>query len=207
MSRKKAGSAWMRRHVADVFVQRSVREGYRSRAAYKLQEIDRRDRLMAPGMAVVDLGAAPGGWSQVARERVGASGRVVAVDVLPMKAVPGVMQVSGDILEPGTVERVIDSLGGAGADLVLSDMAPNLTGVAATDQARCEALVEAALAVALRVLKPGGAMVVKLFHGSGFERALALLGAGFGEVVVRKPEASRSRSSEAYAVAKRRLKA
>lgn len=188
----------MRRHVTDAYVKRAKQEGYRSRAAYKLQEIDTRDRLLRPGMTVVDLGAAPGGWSQVAAERVGAKGRVVALDLLEMALIPGVEFLQGDFREQAVEARLAQVLGGAGADLVISDMAPNMSGEAVTDQARCIELAELALEFACKALKPGGQFLVKAFHGEGFEGFLGLMRSRFVKVAVRKPGASRGRSSETY---------
>jgi 23S rRNA (uridine2552-2'-O)-methyltransferase len=193
---------WMREHVNDSFVQRAQREGYRSRAAYKLQEIADRDGLLKPGHVVVDLGAAPGGWSQLAAQRVGAQGRVIAIDLLPMTPVRGVEVLLGDFRDEATYQALAERLGGAKADLVLSDMAPNLTGIASTDQVRGIALAELALEFAVEHLKPGGALLVKTFHGAGFEAFLRALRGAFEQVVTRKPDASRSRSSETYLLGK-----
>jgi 23S rRNA (uridine2552-2'-O)-methyltransferase len=192
----------MKEHVADAWVKRARAEGRRSRAAYKLDEIAARDRLLAPGMTVVDLGAAPGGWSQVARARVGPTGRVIALDRLPMPALPGVVFVQGDFEDEAVVEELQRALKGQKADLVLSDMAPNITGVAVTDQARMAVLAELALDFALKHLKPKGNFLVKSFQGAGFEPLLRALRTRFESVAVRKPEASRSRSSEVYLVAR-----
>jgi 23S rRNA (uridine2552-2'-O)-methyltransferase len=194
----KTSKAWMRRHVSDAYVKRARQEGYRSRAAYKLMEIDARDRLLRPGMTVVDLGSAPGGWSQVAAERVGARGRVVALDLLEMAPVSGVAFLQGDFRDPAVEARLADLLGGTGADLVLSDMAPNISGVAVTDQARSIELAELAMEFACRRLQPGGRFLVKVFHGEGFEGFLRQMRARFRKVAVRKPGASRDRSSETY---------
>lgn len=187
----------MRRHLRDPYVKQALHSGYRSRAAFKLIEIDRRDRLLRPGLAVVDLGAAPGGWSQVAKERVGSAGRVVAVDAAAMEALPGVVFIRGDAGDLELRRAVRAALGGS-ADLVLSDMAPNLTGVAAADEARSQALVSVALAFAGDMLKPEGCMLVKLFHGSGLDAVIRALRGAFREVAMRKPAASRSRSGEVY---------
>jgi 23S rRNA (uridine2552-2'-O)-methyltransferase len=194
----KTSRAWMRRHVTDAYVKRARQEGYRSRAAYKLMEIDARDRLLRPGMTVVDLGAAPGGWSQVAAERVGPKGRVLALDLLQMTPLAGVEFLQGDFRDADVEARLADALGSTGADLVLSDMAPNISGVAVTDQARSIELAELAMEFACKWLKPGGRFLVKLFQGEGFEGFLKLMQARFRKVVVRKPGASRDRSSETY---------
>ena len=192
---------WMRRHVNDPFVQRAQREGWRSRAAYKLIEIADRDRLLRAGQVVLDLGAAPGGWSQVARQRVGAAGRVVAVDVLEMAPLPGVEFLRGDFETDAVVLDLVQRLGARGIDLVLSDMAPNLSGIGVADQARMMALAEAALAFAVEHLKPEGALLVKSFHGAGFDGFLRVLRQTFERVVVRKPAASRGGSRETYLLA------
>jgi|SRR5262245_57688213 len=196
------GKTWMGEHVADVFVKRARAEGMRSRAAYKLAEIAGRDRLFHPGMVVVDLGAAPGGWSQVAARSVGPGGRVVAVDLLEMPPVPGVTFIRGDFRDVFTLAELERTLAGAQPDLVLSDMAPNLTGIASTDQARALEVAEAARDFALKRLKPQGNLVVKLFQGAGYEGYFKSLQSRFRSVAARKPEASRSRSSEVYVLAK-----
>ena len=196
------GKDWMKEHVADAYVKRAKAEGMRSRAAYKLEEIARRDRLLKPGAVVVDLGAAPGGWSQVAAERVGPRGRVVALDLLEMPALPGVTFIQGDFHDVKTIEQLERVLGGEKADLVLSDMAPNLSGIAMSDQARAIELAELALDFALKHLKPQGNFLVKTFQGAGFEAFLRGLRGRFGAVAVRKPEASRDRSSEVYLLGK-----
>ena len=196
------GKDWMKEHVADAYVKRAKAEGMRSRAAYKLDEIAARDRLLKPGMIVVDLGAAPGGWSQVAAERVGPRGRVIALDVLEMRGLAGVIFVLGDFHDAKSVEALERALGGEKVDLVLSDMAPNLSGIAVSDQARALELAELALDFALKHLKPQGNFLVKTFQGAGFDSFLKTLRSRFGSVAVRKPEASRSRSSEVYLVGK-----
>jgi 23S rRNA (uridine2552-2'-O)-methyltransferase len=192
----------MREHVTDRFVQQAQREGYRSRAAYKLAQLCDRDRLISPGMTVVDLGSAPGGWSQVAAKRVGAKGRVIAVDVLDMAPIQGVTFIHGDFREPETLAAVEKALGDARADLVVSDMAPNISGIAIADQARATHLAELALAFAVEYLKPGGHFLVKAFQGSGFVELRGELRVHFRELLTRKPEASRGRSSEIYLLGK-----
>jgi 23S rRNA (uridine2552-2'-O)-methyltransferase len=192
----------MARHVADPYVRKARAAGYRSRAAFKLAEIDRADRLFAPGQCVVDLGAAPGGWSQIAVERVGPAGRVIAVDLLEMAPLAGVTIVRGDFTDEAVLRAVALALGGERADLVLSDMAPNLSGVAASDQARSLHLCELALEFAVGHLKPGGGLLVKAFQGEGFPEFLRRLRTGFARVDSRKPGASRSRSSEMYLLAR-----
>jgi 23S rRNA (uridine2552-2'-O)-methyltransferase len=198
----KSSKAWMREHVADPYVRRANAEGWRSRAAFKLQQMAEKDRLLKPGMTVVDLGAAPGGWSQVAAKAVGATGRVIAVDLLEMEPVPGVTVISGDFSEDGTLAAVEAGLGGRQADLVLSDMAPNISGIAAADQARSIGLAELALDFSLKHLKPQGNFLVKLFHGAGYDEFVGTMRRSFVQVLTRKPLASRSRSSEVYLLGK-----
>ena len=202
MARNKTSKAWMQEHVTDPYVRRAQAEGMRSRAAYKLQQLAERDKLLQPGMVVVDLGAAPGGWSQVASRAVGATGRVLAVDLLEMLPVAGVTFIHGDFGDDAVLAAVQQALGGQGADLVLSDMAPNISGVASVDQARSVGLAELALDFAVNHLKPRGNLLVKVFQGSGFDALVAAIRRRFVQVVIRKPEASRSRSSEVYVVAK-----
>ena len=189
----------MIRHVRDPYVKQAARAGYRSRAAFKLLELDARDRLLRPGMRVLDLGAAPGGWSQVAASRVGPAGRVVACDLAPMQPIAGVRFIQGDLRDRVLRAQLEEALG-AKADLVLSDMAPNLSGVASADEARAQELVEAALVSSVELLKPEGALLVKMFHGSGLEDVIQRMRAIFADVDIRKPPASRSRSSEVYAL-------
>lgn len=202
MKRSASSKQWLRRHVNDPYVQRSKREGYRSRSAYKLIEIDDRDRILAPGAVIVDLGAAPGGWAQVAAKRAGRAGRIVAIDLLEMEAVAGVTFIRGDFSAQAGLAAVEVALAGAKADVVLCDMAPNLSGIAITDQARCMALAELARDFALSHLKPGGVLVVKAFQGAGYEEFHKSLRAGFDKVVVRKPDASRGESTELYLLAR-----
>ena len=196
------GKTWMNEHVSDVFVKRARAEGMRSRAAYKLEEIAARDRLLRPGMVVVDLGAAPGGWSQVTAERVGEHGRVIALDLIDMPALPGVHFIRGDFRDVSTAAALERALGDSGVDLVLSDMAPNLSGIASVDQARALELAELARDFALKHLKPQGNLLVKMFQGAGHAGLLRELRERFHAVVTRKPGASRSRSSEVYVLAK-----
>lgn len=193
----------MREHVNDPFVQRAKAEGYRSRAAFKLKQIDARDKLFRPGMVVVDLGATPGGWSQVAAKIVGPRGKVIAVDLLPLEPLPGVLFIQGDFENPQVFRAVETALGGLHrADLVLSDMAPNISGIGISDQARALGLAELALDCALKLLKKDGAFVVKLFHGAGFDEYVRTVRQAFQKVSVRKPEASRDRSAETYLFAR-----
>ncbi|CAL94003.1 23S rRNA (uridine(2552)-2'-O)-methyltransferase RlmE [Azoarcus olearius] len=198
MKRNKTSKAWMHEHLNDTYVQRANAEGYRARAAYKLMEIDERDRLLRPGRVVVDLGAAPGSWCQVARQRVGSDGRVLALDILPMDPVPGVDFLQGDFTEDAVLAELESRLAGAAVDLVLSDMAPNLSGVATVDQARSIYLCELALDFARRHLKPGGQFLVKVFQGEGFMGFRKAMDEVFLSVQVRKPKASRDRSAEVY---------
>ncbi|HEX9193765.1 MAG TPA: RlmE family RNA methyltransferase [Burkholderiales bacterium] len=203
MARSKSSKAWLRRHVNDPYVHRAKAHGYRSRAAYKLMEIAERDGLARPGDAVVDLGAAPGGWAQALAERVGRSGRVVAVDLLEVAPIPGVVVIRGDFRDEAVLKRVEAALRGRGLDLVVSDMAPNLSGVSATDQARSIALCELALEFARAHLKPDGAFLVKVFQGAGYPEFLAAMRGAFVEVASRKPGASRAGSSEMYLLGER----
>jgi 23S rRNA (uridine2552-2'-O)-methyltransferase len=193
----KSSKAWIRRHVSDAYVRQARQAGYRSRAAYKLLEMDRRDRLLKPGMRVLDLGAAPGGWSQVAAEKVKPGGKVVAVDLLEMKPIPGVTILKGDFREAN-----LEAALGGKADLVLSDMLPNVTGVPLVDQARAAELTLAAIALCRKSLKPDGAFLVKVFHGEAFDEVLRALAAAFETVAVRKPSASRGESRENYLLAR-----
>lgn len=202
MARSKSSSAWLKRHVNDPYVHRARAHGYRSRAAYKLVEIADRDGLARPGDAVVDLGAAPGGWAQALAERVGRSGRVFAVDLLDIAPISGVTVVRGDFREETVLQRLEDALGGRKLDLVVSDMAPNVSGVRATDQARSVHLCELALAFAKDHLKPRGAFLVKIFQGTGYPEFLAAMRALFIAVASRKPGASRGDSKEMYLVGK-----
>ena len=200
--RSKSSQRWLREHFDDTFVAQARQEGYRSRAVYKLAEIDRRDRLLRPGMRVVDLGAAPGGWSQYAADRVGPSGRVVSSDLLAMDPIPGVEIVTGDFRDEAVLRQILDALGEERADLVLSDIAPNLSGVDAVDQPRAMHLAELALDLAAGILKPNGAFLVKVFQGQGSDDFLRELRLRFRRVWIRKPQASRARSREVYVLAR-----
>jgi len=202
VARSKSSSRWLQEHVSDPYVKRAQKEGYRARSAYKLIELDERDHLLRPGMRVVDLGAAPGGWSQVAAARVGDKGRVLATDILPMDALRSVDFVQGDFREQAVLDELLRHLGSDRADLVLSDMSPNISGVDSADQAASIYLLELALDLVRRVLKPGGVFVAKLFQGVGSDDYLRELRKAFGKVTIRKPAASRSRSREVYVVAK-----
>lgn len=204
MARSKSSRRWLKEHFGDAYVQASQREGYRSRAAYKLQEIDDRDRLLRPGMSVVDLGAAPGGWCQYCADRLGGGGRIVALDMLPMDALADVVFLQGDFTEGEALSRLRAALEDNPVDLVLSDMAPNISGQAAVDQPRAMYLAELALAFADEALKPGGDFLVKVFQGQGFDAYLAELRNRFAKVQTRKPKASRDRSREVYLLARQR---
>ena len=202
MTKRKRSRRWLEEHFSDTYVKRAQQEGARSRAVYKLEEIDRRDRLLKPGMSVIDLGAAPGGWSEYAATRVGAHGRVVALDVLPMDALADVTFIQGDFREQEVFDQLMAVASERSVDLVLCDMAPNLSGVKATDQARAMYLVELALELAHRVLHDGGTLLVKMFQGEGSEEYLRALRESFSKILIRKPQASRSRSSEVYVLAR-----
>jgi 23S rRNA (uridine2552-2'-O)-methyltransferase len=202
MKRTKTSKQWMMEHIHDVYVQRAKAEGYRSRAAYKLIEVAERDKLLKPGMVVVDLGATPGGWSQVAAAKVGERGRVIALDLLPMDALRNVTFLLGDFREDAVVKALEQELAGRPIDLVLSDMSPNISGIALSDQARAMYLAELALEFAVKHLKPGGGLLVKIFQGSGFQEFLRVMRSRFKQVVTRKPEASRGRSNEMYLLGK-----
>lgn len=200
--RRPSSARWLAEHNADHYVQEARRLGYRSRAVFKLQEIHEKDRLIKPGMALVDLGAAPGGWSQMARPMVGAKGRVIATDILEIEPIPGVDFLCGDFREEEVLKGVEALVGEQALDLVLSDMAPNISGIDAADQAASLHLCELALEFAKQHLKPQGAFVVKVFQGEGFDAYLKAVREVFGSVSIRKPKASRPRSSEVYLVAK-----
>jgi 23S rRNA (uridine2552-2'-O)-methyltransferase len=191
----------MKEHFDDRYVQQSWKDGYRSRASYKLLELDERDKLLRPGMAVIDLGAAPGGWSQVAAEKVGTEGLVIASDILEMDALAGVSFIQGDFTEEQVLATILGELGERRVDLVLSDMAPNMSGMAAIDQPQSMYLVELALDLAKQTLSPGGHFLAKVFQGEGFDDYLWDLRGSFRKVVTRKPEASRARSREVYLLA------
>jgi len=203
-TRSKTSKQWLREHFNDEYVQRAQQEGYRSRAVYKLLEIQKRDQIIKPGMTVVDLGAAPGGWSEIARNLVGKKGRVIATDILPMDPIDGVDFVLGDFREEAVFEKLMEIIGNQPVDLVMSDMAPNMSGMDAVDQPRSMYLVELALDMARQILKPGGDMLVKVFQGEGSEAYFKELRSEFKRLMIRKPKASRPRSSEVYALARGR---
>lgn len=202
MTRSKSSGRWLQEHFNDQYVKESQKQGMRSRASFKLVELHERDQLFRPGMVVVDLGAAPGGWSQVVAPLVGDHGRVVASDILPMDGLAGVEFVQGDFTEQSVYDQLLSLLGSDGADVVISDMAPNMSGMAEVDQPRAMHLVELALDMAQRVLKPGGSFVCKVFHGEGFDAWMKDCKALFDKASSRKPGASRARSREVYLVAK-----
>jgi len=201
--KNKSVKAWMHDHVNDPYVQEATRRGFRSRAAFKLLEIADKDQLLKPGMTVVDLGAAPGSWSQVLRERLGPSGMVVAIDLLPMDGIAGVTFIQGDFREDEGVAALETALAGRAVDLVVSDMAPNLSGIDPVDQARSIHLGDLALEFAMAHLKEGGDLLVKVFQGSGLPEFQRAIGAHFDKVYVRKPKSSRDRSRETFLVGKR----
>lgn len=202
MAKSKSSGRWLKEHFDDQYVKRSKEAGLRSRASFKLQEIDAKDKLLKPGSTVVDLGAAPGGWSQVAAELVGERGRVVASDILSMDPLAGVEFIQGDFTDEAVLEKILQALGGERADLVISDMAPNMSGNASIDQPAAMYLVELALDLARQVLKPGGNFLVKVFQGEGFDLYLQDMRSSFTSVVTRKPDASRARSREVYLLGK-----
>jgi len=202
MAKSSSSRRWLARQRQDPYVKRAHSEGYRSRAAFKLLEIQERDRLIKPGMVVVDLGAAPGGWSQVAARLVGERGKVIATDILPMAALAGVTFIQGDFREAAVLDALTALLADCPAGLVISDMAPNTSGVRSVDQPRSMYLAELALEFAGRSLKPGGDMIVKVFQGEGFEEFVRSVRAVFTKVALRKPEASRGESREMYVVAR-----
>jgi 23S rRNA (uridine2552-2'-O)-methyltransferase len=201
--RSKSSARWLTEHHNDEYVQRAQKEGWRSRAVFKLQQIQEAERLIKPGMRCVDLGAAPGGWSQYAARIIGAKGRIVATDILPMEGIAGVEFVQGDFREPDILQQVLQSLGADKVDLVLSDMAPNMAGIDAVDQPRSMYLAELAMEFADRVLAPGGDVLVKLFQGAGFDDFMRNARAKYARVVTKKPKASRSRSPEVYLLARK----
>lgn len=201
MAKSKSSKGWLKEHFDDEYVRRSQQDGYRSRAIYKLIEIDEKDRLVKPGMTVIDLGAAPGGWSEYCVKKLGKKGTMVALDILPMEPIDGVAIVEGDFREDAVFEELMAILDNDRADLVISDMAPNISGMGSVDMPRAYHLCELALDLARQVLKPGGALLVKLFQGEGFEAYNKELKSSFSKVVMRKPKASRARSREIYALA------
>ncbi|GAB5604637.1 RlmE family RNA methyltransferase [Sideroxyarcus sp. TK5] len=200
MKATKTSKQWMREHVNDPYVQMAQKDGYRARAAYKLLELDERDHLIKPGMVVVDLGAAPGSWCQVVAKKLGEHGRIIALDLLPLAPLPRVEFIQGDFREDSVLAQLEQTLGGRPIGLVISDMAPNISGVGVADQARAMYLAELALDFAVNHLAPGGSFAVKVFQGAGFEDYMRSMRNHFSKVVARKPKASRDRSSEQYLV-------
>lgn len=202
MARSKSSARWLQEHFTDEYVKRARKDGYRSRAVYKLLEIHEKDRLLRSGLTVVDLGAAPGGWSQLSARLVGKPGRVMALDILPMEPLPDVEFIHGDFRESSVLERLLSALEGRTVDIVLSDMAPNTSGIKAVDQPSVMYLAELALDFARQRLRPGGDFLVKIFQGEGVDDYLRALRAAFTTVVSRKPGASRGRSAEQYLLAR-----
>jgi 23S rRNA (uridine2552-2'-O)-methyltransferase len=202
MARSKSSNRWLQEHVNDPYVKRAQIDGYRSRASYKLLELIKKDKLIRPGMLVIDLGSAPGSWSQVVAPLVGDKGRVIASDILPMDALADVEFIQGDFTETSVLEKILAALNGQQADLVISDMAPNISGINAADQPASMYLVELALDMARQVLKPNGDFVAKVFNGEGFDDYFKSLRSCFNKAVIRKPDASRARSREVYVVGK-----
>ena len=199
---RRSSGSWRERQEKDPYVQRARREGWRSRAVFKLEEIDRKERFLKPGMVCVDLGSAPGSWSQYVTDKLGGRARIVAVDLLAMDALPDVEFIQGDFQDDAVFEQLLESAGSAGVDLVMSDMAPNISGTRAVDQPRSMYLVELALDLARRVLKPGGSFVCKVFQGEGFDDFVREARNSFARVRVMKPRASRAGSREVYLVAR-----
>ncbi|MCX4027976.1 23S rRNA (uridine(2552)-2'-O)-methyltransferase RlmE [Endozoicomonas sp. SM1973] len=202
MGRSKSSNRWLQEHFSDQFVKQSQKDGYRSRASYKLLEIQQKDCLLKPGMTVVDLGAAPGGWTQVAAQLIGDKGKVVASDILPMDPIADVSFVQGDFTEEAVLKEILASIGADRVDLVISDMAPNMSGMKAVDQPKAMYLAELALDLSLQVLKPKGCFLTKVFQGEGFDQYFKAMREVFASVVTRKPQASRSRSREVYLLGK-----
>jgi 23S rRNA (uridine2552-2'-O)-methyltransferase len=214
MAKSKSSKGWLKEHFDDEYVRRSQQDGYRSRAIYKLIEIDEKDHLIKPGMTVVDLGAAPGGWSEYCVKKLGKNGLIVALDILPMEPIDGVIIIEGDFREDVVFNELMSVMASAGVepgrdggqanekvDLVISDMAPNISGMGSIDLPRAYYLCDLALDLARQVLKPGGGLLVKLFQGEGFEAYNKELKSSFSKVIMRKPKASRARSREIYALA------
>jgi 23S rRNA (uridine2552-2'-O)-methyltransferase len=200
--RSKSSARWLAEHASDEFVKQAQKQGWRSRAVFKLAQIQESERLLKPGMRCVDLGAAPGGWSQYAAKIIGGKGRLVATDILPMDGIPGVEFVQGDFREADILAQVLARLGADKVDLVLSDMAPNMAGIDAVDQPRSMYLAELALEFADRVLAPGGDLLMKLFQGEGFDQIIRDARSRYRKVATKKPKASRSRSPEIYLLAR-----
>ncbi|WP_419419607.1 23S rRNA (uridine(2552)-2'-O)-methyltransferase RlmE [Legionella sp. D16C41] len=202
MPRSKSSNRWLKEHFEDIFVKKAQAEGYRSRAVYKLKEIDEKEHLIKPGMTIVDLGAAPGGWTQFISQKLKGNGTIVALDLLPMVELPGVNFIQGDFQEEKVFQELINLIPKRGLDLLLSDMAPNMSGSRIIDIPKAMYLAELAFDFGETMLKPGGAMLIKIFHGVGFDNLVKLARQQFDKVVIRKPSASRSRSHETYMLAK-----
>ena len=202
MPRSKSSNRWLQEHFADIYVKKAQAEGYRSRAVYKLKEIDEKEKLVKPGMTIVDLGAAPGGWSQYVAEKLQGHGIIVALDILLMDAIAGVEFIQGDFREDDVLQKLMNLVPERGLDLLLSDMAPNMSGTTVVDIPRAMYLAELAFDFGAKMLKPGGTMLIKIFHGAGFDELIRLARSQFDRVVIRKPLASRARSRETYLLAK-----
>ena len=202
MPRSKSSASWMSRHLSDPFVKQAQKDGYRSRSAYKLIELNEKDKLIRPGMRILDLGSAPGGWSQVAGKLVGGKGRVLATDILPMDSLNNVDFIQGDFTDDAIVQKLFDWLGSGKFDLIISDIAPNITGISSADQASSIYFLELALDTVRKTLKPGATFAAKMFQGSGSDQYLKELRTHFEKVSIRKPAASRKESREVYLVAK-----
>ncbi|WP_060498448.1 23S rRNA (uridine(2552)-2'-O)-methyltransferase RlmE [Pseudomonas sp. NBRC 111133] len=198
VQRSKSSANWLREHFNDPFVKQAQKDGYRSRASYKLLEIQKKDRLIRPGMSVIDLGAAPGGWSQVTSRLIGGQGRLIASDILEMDSIADVTFIQGDFTHDEVLQRILEAVGDSHVDLVISDMAPNMSGTPAVDIPRAMFLCELALDLATRVLKPGGDFLIKIFQGEGFDVYLKDVRSKFDKVQMRKPSSSRDRSREQY---------
>ena len=202
MKRSKSSKRWLQEHFSDHYVKKAQSEGYRSRAVYKLQEIDNKEHLLRPGITVVDLGAAPGGWTQYVSQKLHGKGHIIALDILPMDSLPDVEFIQGDFREDSAFEELIKRIPKEGVDLLLSDMAPNMSGTITVDMPKAMYLAELAFDLAGKILKPGGTMVVKVFQGAGFEELVAMARSMFKKVTIRKPMASRPQSREMYLLAK-----
>jgi 23S rRNA (uridine2552-2'-O)-methyltransferase len=202
MARSKSSASWLSRHVSDPFVKQAQKDGYRSRSAYKLVELNEKDKLIRPGMRILDLGSAPGGWSQVAGKIIGDKGRILATDILPMDALRNVDFIQGDFTDEAMVQQLLDWLGGGKFDLIISDIAPNITGIDVADQATSMYFLELALDTVCKTLKPGATFAAKMFQGAGSDQYVKELRKHFDKVLIRKPAASRRESREVYLVAK-----
>ncbi|MBC3504157.1 23S rRNA (uridine(2552)-2'-O)-methyltransferase RlmE [Pseudomonas sp. SWRI59] len=202
VQRSKSSANWLREHFNDPFVKQAQKDGYRSRASYKLLEIQEKDRLIRPGMSVIDLGAAPGGWSQVTSRLIGGQGRLIASDILEMDSIPDVTFIQGDFTHDEVLQQILEAVGDSHVDLVISDMAPNMSGTPEVDMPRAMFLCELALDLATRVLKPGGDFLIKIFQGEGFDMYLKDVRTKFDKVQMRKPSSSRDRSREQYLLGK-----